>query len=188
MKSALPAAPPAAWADALAPTVTAPPAWRWLGSRVGAQYAVPTRLQHKFANGKRLFIVIDAKDGLAWPHKLPFYPAQRGRAAPGHTIRVRLPKGFAVAADRPRAMENTAAPSALRSGLRKCISPPRTAVPLSSGRIGAQLRRAESGTGMVASAPRVDMGPGLPATACRKCRTATSHDELPARSVLCHRG
>jgi len=36
VKSALPAAPPAAWADALAPTVTAPPAWRWLGSRVGA--------------------------------------------------------------------------------------------------------------------------------------------------------
>ena len=31
---------------------------------------------------------------------------------------------------------------------------------------------------MVASAPRVDMGPGLPATAYRKCRTATSHDEL----------
>jgi ABC-2 type transport system permease protein len=36
VKSALPAAPPAVWADSLAPTVTAPPAWRWLGSRVGA--------------------------------------------------------------------------------------------------------------------------------------------------------
>jgi hypothetical protein len=39
--------------------------------------------------------------------------------------------------------------------------------------------------GMVASAPRVDMGPGLPATTCRKCRTATSHDELPR--ALLHR-
>ncbi len=38
---------------------------------------------------------------------------------------------------------------------------------------------------MVASAPRVDMGPGLPATAYRKCRTATSHDELPR--ALLHR-
>jgi hypothetical protein len=37
--------------------------------------------------------------------------------------------------------------------------------------------------GMVASAPRVDMGPGPPATACRKCRTATSHDELPDGSA-----
>src|SRR3954447_123388 len=45
----------------------------------------------------------------------------------------------------------------------------------------AQLRSAEDGPGMAASAPRVDMGPGPPATACRKYRTATSHDELSNR-------
>jgi hypothetical protein len=60
----------------------------------------------------------------------------------------------------------------------RCISHPRIAVPLSSGRTGPVAERAECGTGMVASAPRVDMGPGLPANAYRKCRTATSHDEL----------
>jgi hypothetical protein len=50
---------------------------------------------------------------------------------------------------------------------------------------GAQGPVAESRerNGMVASAPRVDMGPGPPATACRKCRTATSHDELPYGSA-----
>src|ERR1700733_5935598 len=47
----------------------------------------------------------------------------------------------------------------------------------------ARLRKSRERNGMVASAPRVDMGPGPPATACRKCRTATSHDELPYRSA-----
>src|SRR6185437_828610 len=53
------------------------------------------------------------------------------------------------------------------------------------GAQGPVAERAEDGTGMVASAPRVDMGPGLPATACRKCRTATSHDELFPLALFC---
>ncbi len=87
------------------------------------------------------------------------------------------PETWAVAADRPRAMENKAASSACGGAARKQLpSANRGAAVIRAHR--AQLRRAEDGTGMVASAPRVDMGPGLPATACRKCRTATSHDEL----------
>jgi hypothetical protein len=87
---------------------------------------------------------------------------------------VLLPERLAVAADWPRAVEDKEALSAygmalpaIRFSRRRC-------------RPGAQGPVAESRgeTGMVASAPRVDMGPVLPATACRKCRTATSHDEL----------
>src|ERR1700733_5043060 len=48
----------------------------------------------------------------------------------------------------------------------------------------ARLRKSRERNGMVASAPRVDMGPGPPATACRKCRTATSHDEHSLVSCL----
>jgi hypothetical protein len=131
-------------------------------------------------------------------------------------------RGLAVAADRPRAVEDEGALSAyamclpesipIRFEHRFCYSWKRRAismwpfskerpreqlltghtyrndalfaVPLSSGRTGPSCGRAEGDTGMVASAPRVDMGPGLPATACRKCRTATSHDELPVCPAL----
>jgi hypothetical protein len=59
------------------------------------------------------------------------------------------------------------------------------AVPLVFRAHWARFAESRVRKGMVASAPRVDMGPGLPATACRQCRTATSHDELPL--LLLHR-
>ena len=89
---------------------------------------------------------------------------------------------MAVAANRPGAMEDKEAPSAYEVAFEGLAS--LFAVPSVIRAHRAQLRRAESETGMVASAPRVDMGPGLPATACRKCRTATSHDELSRESCL----
>jgi hypothetical protein len=52
-----------------------------------------------------------------------------------------------------------------------------------SGRTGAQLRRAEYGNGMVACAPRVDLGPGRPAIEppempdCDQPRRADAHTE-----------
>src|SRR6185437_14719780 len=54
-----------------------------VGSRVGTQHAIPTRLQHKFANGKRLLVVIDAKDGLAWPHETSLLPRVTGSCCSG---------------------------------------------------------------------------------------------------------
>jgi hypothetical protein len=73
--------------------------------------------------------------------------------------------------------------SRVRSGLARKPAP-LFAVPHSSGRAGPCLRRAGDWPDMVASAPRLDLGPGLPATACRKCRTATSHDEPPRFALL----
>jgi hypothetical protein len=81
-------------------------------------------------------------------------------------------------------MEDEEALSAYGMGKQESQSHPLFAVPLSAGAHRAQLRKSRERNGMVASAPRVDMGPGPPATACRKCRTATSHDEHSLESCL----
>lgn len=118
--------------------------------------------------------------------KHPFCLVIRGkllRDAKAHKPCAAPRRRLAVAAHRPGAMEDKEAPSAYEVAFRLPAS--LFAVPFVIRAHRAQLRRAENGTGMVASAPRVDMGPGPPATACRKCRTATSHDELPRALLHC---
>jgi hypothetical protein len=84
-------------------------------------------------------------------------------------------------------MEDREASSAYGMGLEE-VRPSRSCGAAIVRAHRAQLTENRTRIGIVAGAPRVDVGPGLPATACRKCRTAATHDELAPCTLLRRNG